>query len=101
MSNRQARIAIQAGFPLRQTSTNTTITDNDFTIEVTSGSPTITLPTAVGRARYIFQIVNSGTGSPIIATTGGQTIQGETSFTLYEGENLTVQSNGTNYIVVM
>jgi hypothetical protein len=50
-----------------------TLTANDYTIEVTSGTHTQTLPTAVGISGRIYCITNSGSGVVTVATTSSQT----------------------------
>lgn len=81
--------------------TTYTITVTDYTIDCTTGTFTVTLPTAVGIAGQEFIIKNTGTGTITIATTSSQTIDGVTSKTLttqYSG--LRVQSTGSNWIVI-
>lgn len=73
----------------------------DYTINATSGTFTITLPTAIGINRRIYVIKNSGTGVITLATTSSQTIDGSTTKTLntqYSG--FAVQSNGSNWIII-
>lgn len=79
-----------------------TLTAGDYTVNVTANNVTITLPTAVGISGRIYQINNSGTGTLTIATTSSQTVNGAASGTITLGqyEALTVQSNGSNYIVL-
>ena len=68
---------------------------------ITSGSPTVQLPTAVGIAGQQFVIKNSGAGTPVVSTTGGQTIDGASTFSLgTQYQSLTVVSNGVNWIII-
>lgn len=97
----------------RETSSDTTFATDDFTINVTSGSPTITLPAATavnvstsaahnvaaGIAGKIFIIRNTGGGVVTVATTSSQTIDGAAPTTLASG-SLKVQSTGTNWITI-
>lgn len=78
------------------------ITSLDETINCTSGTFTVTLPTAVGVTGKVYNIKNSGTGSITVATTSSQTIDGNTSGTLVltQYDNLTVLSNGANWIIL-
>jgi len=69
-------------------------------IENTSGSNTITLPTAVGCVGYQFVIKNTGTGTVTLATTSGQTIDGASTQTISQYTALTPVSNGTNWILI-
>lgn len=78
----------------------------DTTIDCTSGTFTVTLPSAIASvtgvpAGKLYRIKNSGAGVITIATTSSQTIDGALTKTLivqYGG--IIVQSNGANWIVV-
>lgn len=77
-----------------------TVTASDYTINCTSGTFTVTLPTAVSISGRTYVIKNSGAGTITIATTSSQTIDGVTTKTLntqYSG--YTVQSDGANWII--
>lgn len=89
-------------YPYVAKTANYTLTDSDFTVDLTANSATFTLPTAVG-SNAIYQLCNSGTGVLTIATTSSQTIDGEASgaITLSQYENLTVQSTGASWRVIM
>lgn len=81
--------------------TTYTATAADYTIDCTTGTFTVTLPTAIGIPGREYIIKNTGTGTITLATTSSQTIDGVTTKTLnvqYGG--LRVQSNGANYIIV-
>lgn len=82
-----------------QTSTYA-ILATDCTVDCTSGSFTVTLPTAVGATGKIYNIKNSGAGTITVATTSAQTVDGATPPTLTAGVNLTVQSTGANWIIL-
>ncbi len=69
-------------------------------VEATANSFTVTLPTAVGIVGYKFTIKNSGSGTITLATTGGQTIDGQAVQTLTQYQSLDVVSNNTNWIIV-
>lgn len=68
--------------------------------EVTSGSPTITLPTAVGIVGYTIKVKNTGSGTAVLATTSAQTIDGASTKNLTQNVALTVVSNGANWIII-
>lgn len=77
------------------------IAATDYTVDCTSGTFTVTLPTAVGRTGQDYVIKNSGSGTITVATTSAQTIDGASSISLtvqYSGKRL--QSNGSNWIVI-
>ena len=78
------------------------ITSSDFTIECTSGTFDITLPTAVGIKGRIYVIANSGAGTITLATTSSQTIDGNASgvLTLTQNKSYTVQSNNSNWVII-
>lgn len=74
----------------------------DHTVEVTSGTHTQTLPTAVGITGRIYVITNSGSGTVTVATTSSQTFVNvtatPTTLTLNQFQTVTVQSNGANWL---
>lgn len=74
----------------------------DYTVNATANSFAITLPTAVGDQGKVYVIKNSGAGTISVNTTSGQTIDGNASgvITLSQYEGLTVQSDGTNWIII-
>ena len=69
-------------------------------VECTTGSFTVTLPTAVGCVGYQFVIKNTGSGTITLATTSSQTIDGASTQSLAQYQSLTVVSNGTNWILI-
>lgn len=78
-----------------------TITTSDYTIDCTSGTFTVTLPTAVGNAGRMYVVRNGGTGVITIACNGAQTINGVTTKVLntqYSG--FVIMSDGANNIVI-
>jgi hypothetical protein len=77
-----------------------TATINDNVIEVTATGKTITLPTAVGITGRFYTIKLTASGSGTVATTSSQTIDGSTTYSLAsQYKYVTVQSNGSNWIV--
>jgi len=84
-----------------------TPTSDDIVVDVTSGSPTITLPTAVGSSQggslsagRMYIIKNSGAGTVTLATTSSQTIDGAAPGTLAAGGVIRLVSTGSNWISV-
>lgn len=80
---------------------NYTLTGTDNVVDATSGTFTLTLPTAVGVTGRVYTIKNSGTGVVTIATTSSQTIDGVTTKTVnvqYSGYKLI--SDGSNYKII-
>lgn len=88
--------------PVVQKTALYTLTASDHTIEVTSGTHTQTLPTAVGISGTEYEITNSGTGVVTIGTTLSQTfvnVSGTpTTLTLNQFQAVIVRSNGANWL---
>lgn len=75
--------------------------NTDYAVDCTSGTFTVTLPTAVGISGRIFVIKNSGTGVISVNTTSGQTIDGAGSLTIStQYASFTVMSTGANWIII-
>jgi hypothetical protein len=72
----------------------------DFTIDCTANTFTVTLPTAVGRQGKIYNIKNSGAGIITVACTGGQSIDGIATQTVFSGSSLMVQSTNAGWIII-
>lgn len=78
-----------------------TLTSDDLTVDCTSGTFTVTLPTAVGISGRIYHIVNSGTGTITVATTSSQTISGSSTNILNtQNSHIAVMSTGANWIII-
>lgn len=77
-----------------------TITNLDYTINCTSGSFTVTLPTAVGIAGRVYVIKNSGVGSITLDGNGAQTIDTLATQPIVSGGAMKVQSDGANWIII-
>lgn len=89
-----------ASVPYAAKTTTYPITNSDGIIDCTSGSFTVTLPTAVGIDGRVFIIKNSGAGTITLATTSSQTIDGAAPGTLAAGVTIRVASTGANWITV-
>lgn len=80
---------------------NYTVSATDFTIDCTTGTFTVTLPTAVGIQGRQHVIKNSGTGVITVATTSAQTIDGASTLSLsMQWQSVTLQSTGSNWIIL-
>lgn len=78
-----------------------TLTESDYAINITSGTFTVTLPTAVGIAGRVYVIKNSGTGNITVDANGSQTLDGSTTVTLYARySSITIQSDGANWVII-
>lgn len=84
----------------REVSAETTLTNIDYTVDCTSNTFTVTLPSASDSEGKMYNIKNSGDGIITVATTSSQTIDGESSQLLYPDSNLQIQSTGLNWIIL-
>lgn len=87
------------GFTYAAKTANYTAVINDY-VNCTTGTFTVTLPTAVGVAGRSIKIKNTGTGVITIATTSSQTIDGLASTTIKmgtAGDYMEVSSDGANW----
>lgn len=72
----------------------------DYVYNVTSGTFTLTMPTAASNTNR-YTIKQSGTGVLTIATTSSQTIDGSTTYTMSKQyQAIDLISDGTNWIIV-
>ena len=77
-----------------------TVTTADKIVNATSGTFTITLPTAVGITGQEFVIKNSGSGVVTVDGNSTETIDGATTVDLNQYDSITVVSDGANWIVI-
>ena len=78
-----------------------TVDNTDCVVDCTTGTFTVTLPTAVGIVGQYFVIKNSGTGIITIDAYGSETIDGVLNKILaVRYESLTIISDGTNWKVI-
>jgi len=77
-----------------------TILPTDYLIDCSSGTFTVTLPTAVGIEGKLYTIKNSGTGVITLTTTSGQLIDAFPTFPLYQYDAMHVQSSGFKWNVI-
>lgn len=79
---------------------NYTLGLQDYTVDCTANSFTITLPTAVGITGRIYNIKNTGTGTITVDADGTETIDGDLTESVYQYENLQIQSTGAGWIIL-
>lgn len=84
----------------RAVTATTTFLAGDYTINCTSGTYTVNLPTAVGRAGQIYVTKNSGAGTITLDGSGAETIDGAATQTVSAGTALTVQSTNVGWIII-
>lgn len=83
-------------------STTYSIAATDDIVKCTSGTFTVTLPTAVGRTGKPFVVKNLGTGVITMASTSSQTIDGAaaSAVVIYQFDSYTFLSDGSNWVIV-
>lgn len=87
-------------FPSTGLTSSYTIGVNDYLVDVTGNTVTITLPSSDGINGKNYVVKNSGTGVVTVSTTSGQTIDGSSSKTLNNNDSIEVVSDGVNWNVV-
>ena len=85
---------------LRNITSTDTFTTAQETINCTSGTFIINLPTAVGIQGTTYTLVNSGTGVITLDANGTETINGSLTIDLTQYISRTVQSDGSNWIII-
>ncbi len=86
---------------LRNITTTDTFSTPNETLNCTSGTFTVNLPTAVGIQGVVYTLVNSGTGIITLDANGTETINGsETIEIKKQYVSRTVQSDGSNWIII-
>jgi hypothetical protein len=88
-------------FSLRNISSTDTFGPANETINCTSGTFTVNLPTAVGIQGTTYTLVNSGTGVITLNPNGSETINGSLTIDIKKQYvSRTVQSDGSNWIII-
>lgn len=97
----EGSVASSTTLPFTNRTSTYTIDNEDCVINCTSGTFTVTLPTAVGLEGQYFIVKNSGTGVITIDGDGSETIDGSLTFILSTRyESITVISNGLNWNII-
>jgi hypothetical protein len=87
--------------PFTNRTSTYTIDNEDCVVNCTSGTFTVTLPTAVGLEGQYFIVKNSGTGVITIDGDGSETIDGQSNKILaVQYESMTMISDGANWKVI-
>jgi hypothetical protein len=87
--------------PFTNRTSTYTIDNEDCVVNCTSGTFTVTLPTAVGVEGQYFIVKNSGTGVITIDGDGSETIDGNLTFILStQYQSITIISNGLNWNII-
>tara|TARA_R110000868_G_scaffold54239_5_gene169796 strand:- start:749 stop:1519 length:771 start_codon:yes stop_codon:yes gene_type:complete len=85
---------------LRNVSATDTFSAASETINCTANTFTVNLPTAVGIQGTTYTLVNSGTGVITLDASTTETINGSLTIDLTQYTSRTVQSDGTNWIII-
>jgi hypothetical protein len=86
-------------FPATGINATYTVGVNDYLIDITGNTITVTLPTAVGVNGKNYVIKNRGTGVVTVVTTSSQTIDGANTKSLNNNDSIEVISDGSNWII--
>jgi len=86
-------------FPATGINATYTVGVNDYLIDITGNTITVTLPTAVGVNGKNYVIKNRGTGVVTVETTSSQTIDGANSKSLNNNDGIEIISDGSNWII--
>lgn len=98
--NQTADVGGSFGAAITTTTTNTTLNDTHYTLIITGGTPTITLPAAAsGNSRRIYVIVNQTGSGVTISSYLDFTGAGNT--TVAANSAIQIQSNGTNWYRIL
>jgi hypothetical protein len=87
-------------FPSTEVSSSYTVDVDDYLIDVTGNTVTVTLPTSVDINGKIYVVKNSGSGVVTVSTTSSQTIDGSNSKTLNNNDSIQIISDGSNWNIV-
>jgi hypothetical protein len=86
-------------FPATGINATYTVGVNDYLVDITGNTITVTLPTAIGVNGKNYVIKNRGTGVVTVATTSSQTIDGANTKSLNNNDSIEVISDGSNWII--
>lgn len=87
-------------FPYVEATSGGDIDETNGTINCTANSFSLRLENAADVEGYIFRIKNSGTGEITITTRNSETIDDLLTLDLSQYESVTLQSTGSNYIIL-
>lgn len=94
--------SLERGLNYVEKTANYTLVDIDDVVNCTTGTFTLTLPSAATNNGKQYTLKNTGAGTITLNTTSGQTIDGNASgvLTLAAGDSMVVVSNNLNWIIV-
>ena len=85
--------------PATEINATYTVGTNDYLIDITGNTITVTLPTAVGVNGKNYVIKNRGTDVVTVETTSSQTIDGASTKSLNNNDGIEIISDGSNWII--
>jgi len=94
----QALLDAKGDFPYIEVHEAYNATTIDRTINCTNGSFSVNLPEVSGLTHYVFNLINSGTGT--ISITSDSTFNGAGSIILLSGHGIQLQEGNTQYIIL-
>lgn len=98
-TNRWYAHSMERGLNYVEKTANYTVTDIDDVVNCTSGTFTLTLPSASLNNGKTYYLKNTGSGTITVDGNGSQTIDGNLTVTLTTGDSLTIVSNNSNWII--
>lgn len=84
---------------LRTVTASVTLSATDSTVLLNGATLTATLPTAAGITGRVYTIKQVSASTGTVATTSSQTIDGSATVTLAQYKYVTVQSDGSNWLI--
>jgi len=93
-------VTILANEQVTSKTSNYTPTEDDYFINCTSGTFTISLPNALDLSGKVYEIKNSGTGIITVDGDGLETVDGEETQYIYEDESFTLICDGSGWYVI-
>lgn len=99
-ANSTLHIGGSVSFPYRLVTAATSFTATDYTIDSTTASFTVTLPTAIGIQGRVYVLKNTSGGIKTLAANGVETIDGVATKLVTNGNFIRVQSTGANWIII-
>ena len=99
---RTSGITSTSGIIFKQVTINGsyTATTSDYMIDITGGTFTVSLPTAVGQQGRLYVIKNNGGGAVTVDPFGSETIDGKSFIILGETNSIQLASNGTEWVAM-
>jgi hypothetical protein len=84
----------------RSVSSTTNLLITDKTLNISSGTFTVGIVTAVGNTGITFRIINNGSGIITLDPNASETINGSSTLTIPSETGVVIESDGTNWIII-